>query len=273
MTGFGNTAEGMTEMDFETYKKLDAINASSIKRGRESMLQMHAAMQGDYSKPSPSMVLGSLTHLMVLEPERAQQEIVVFDGLKRGKAWDEFCLQHDPDCVVKPDELDMLCRMRDCVWVNPDAAWLITNSRHEVSELWSSAQYGNAKARFDMLGDGWFADLKTTTSLDPGAFGRQFFNLGYDLQYGWYSIPAGTDTAITIALRNKPAYDCVVYDTPREIVTKGREQAIDIAIRYRQACAAKSWAGVSETGREVLAVPAWINAGETWEVTEGNDDE
>jgi hypothetical protein len=247
-------------MDFTEYKAIEAINASSIKKGRESMLQMREAMTGGYSDPTPAMRLGSLTHLMVLEPERAEAEIVTFDGTRRGKAWDEFAAQYDPENIVKPDELDVLRRMRDAVYANAFAVSLINTSKHEVSSRWEGS-YGEAKARLDMLGDSWFADLKTTTSVEPAAFGKQFFSLGYDLQYGWYSIPAQTDDCITIALRNKPAYDCVVYDTPRDVVRKGREEAIEIAMRYRECCEDGEWPGVSDTGREELEVPAWMMGG------------
>jgi hypothetical protein len=247
-------------MDFADYRAIKAINASSIKRGRESMLQMHEAMTGPETEPTPSMRLGTLTHLMVLEPDLALSKINKFEGTRRGKAWDAHCEQYDIAFAVKPDEMDTLQRMRDCVWANKEAAWLIEHSKHEVTRLWDG-NYGKAKARLDMQGDLWFADLKTTAYIDAAGFGRQFFSLGYDLQYGWYSIPAETDTCITIALRNKPAFDCVVYDTPRDVVEKGREEAIEIATRYACCCAAGSWSGVSATGRELLEVPAWMLGG------------
>jgi hypothetical protein len=247
-------------MDFADYRAVKAINASSIKRGRESMLQMHEEMTGPETEQTPSMRLGSLTHLMVLEPDLALAKISTFDGTRRGKAWDEHCEQYADELTIKPDEMDMLERMRDCVWANKEAAWLIRHSKHEVTRLWDG-NYGTAKARLDMQGDLWFADLKTTAYIEPSAFGRQFFALGYDLQYGWYSIPAETDTCITIALRNKPAFDCVVYDTPRDVVEKGRDEAIEIATRYACCCAAGSWSGVSATGRELLEVPAWMLGG------------
>jgi hypothetical protein len=236
------------------------INASSIKKGRESMLQMHEAMTGPETEPTPSMRKGSLVHLIVLEPERAEKTITIYDGIRRGKAWEAHCETCDPLFATTQDKYDELRRMRDCAWANREARWMIENSQHEVTRQWSG-NYGAAKCRRDMDGKNWFADLKTTAYIEPSAFGRQFFALGYDLQYGWYSIPAETDTCITIALRNKPAFDCVVYDTPRDVVEQGREEAIEIATRYACCCAAGSWSGVSATGRELLEVPAWMLGG------------
>jgi hypothetical protein len=263
-----NAAGIAPNMPFDQYQALEGINATAIKAGAESMLQMHAVMTGSSKADTPAMRWGRLVHLAILEPDRFAEVASIFDGRKTGYKWREHCEGFCAEWVVSVAEYAELMQIRDAVYRNKEAAFRILHSQHEASTTWENARYGTGKARLDMLNAGaWFGDIKTACDISPGAMSRQYLNLGYDLQMGWYSEAAKTDAAYIIAVRSGPAYDCIVYTIPPAMIQDGREKAIEIAMRYRACSAAKSWPGISETGVEVLELPPWALGGENAEVS------
>ena len=247
------------DMAFGEYAAIDAINATAIKSGAESMLQMRRVMTERPDDDSPAKRWGRLVHLAVLEPERAVELLTVFDGRRVGNEWRAAVeVSNGAEWIVKSAELDELAAIYTAVKRNPEALRLVLESRHESTMLWESPKsYGGGKARIDMLGAGWFADLKTARDVTPDRFARQFFGLGYNLQLGWYAEATGAARCFVIALRAAREYDCVVYRVPEPMLEEARQAAVEIAMRYRCCCVAGAWPGVSATGIETLEPPAW----------------
>lgn len=244
-------------MTYEAYAALPGVNATSIKAGVTSMLHMHNSMTGEVRKATPALRWGKLVHLAVLEPEVYGSVATIWTGGRRyGKAWDAFVDESGgEEWIVKADENAELLQMTAAVHGNPDAHRLIESSAHEQTVTWDGG-----KARVDMAGEGWLADLKTTARID--GFGRQFFNLGYDLQMGWYADGAGVDRAFVIVLESAAPFDCVVYKIPDHILERGRTRAQEIARHYKACCICENWPGVGN-GESMLdlPVPAWVTGG------------
>ena len=252
-------------MTYEEYALLPGINATSIKAGVKSMMHMHHCMTGNSQKETPALRWGKLVHLAVLEPEVYGTAATIWTGGRRfGKVWDAFVEDAGgPEWIVKAEENAELLQMTAAVHGNPDAHRLIESSMHEQTVTWEGG-----KCRLDMAGDGWIADLKTTARID--GFGRQFFNLSYDMQFGWYADGAGCDRAYAIVLESAAPFDCIVYRVPDHILERGRTRAQDIARHYQACCLCKSWPGVGNGESMMdLPVPAWVTGGEAaWVPTE-----
>ena len=250
-------------MNFDQYKAIKAINATSIKAGQKSMLHMHDAMTGGGKDQTPAMRWGSLVHKAILEPAEFAALVCVFDGDKRSKQWKEFQAENNLEFCVSVDEKTRLEEIRDAVHSNEAAHKLITACTKEVTLEWEG-DYGAAKARLDGYDvEAGIVDLKTAKNITPDGFARQFISLGYDLQIGWYA--EGSLTALLrkelpsvtiIAVESIAPYDVAVYTVPRVIVELGQRRARKIAIEYRFCEAEDRFPGVSEGVKE-LVMPDW----------------
>ena len=242
-------------MNYEEYDRAPGVRATHIKQGALSMKHMHHAVTGQGLPDTLALRWGRVVHLAVLEPAAFVERVSVFAGRRAGGDWVEHCAENDPDMTVKPAEYEALEAMSVAVHKEPDAHWLIEQSHHEVCKSWKG-DYGRGKCRLDGIGDGWFFDLKTTAKDSERGFTSQFFSLGYDLQFGWYSEGTGIQKAYAIALGKAPPYDVRVKLIPPDVIKRGREQAVKIAQEYRCCEIAGSWPGVAP-GITELEVPEW----------------
>lgn len=241
-----------------------AIHASAIKYGRKSMKAMRAYITGQIKRePSAAMRLGTLVHLAVLEPERFAAEVVVFDGAtRRGKEWDAFLAANDGAQIVKADEKAHIQAIRDAVLGHAAAREIVDATRHEVRLDWTDPAYGRAGALVDLLGDGFIADLKTTTTVDERAFCRQCFNLGYFEQMAWYRRGAGVDGVKIIAVETSAPFDVAVYSIAGMCLDPFYRKAAAIASEYRECERVGYFPGAAEVEREMSIEPWMLDAGD-----------
>jgi len=258
---------------FADYRAAQGINASSIKSGRVSMRHMHYAMTRESSEPTPAMKYGTLVHLAVLEPLRYTQNIVVWDGgIKAGKAWKEFNSQQEAHCktIVTVAEAMSCSKISAAVWANKEAAELLTGAACELSLFWDDPEAGKCKARIDAISDDrlTFIDIKTTSKFNDRGFSRDFVNMGYDIQFGWYSHGIKTvfelakmPSCAVIYIESCEPFDVCVRWVPASVVKKGYEEAERIAVEYHNSAILDSFPGVSEQTGQELVLPEWYMEG------------
>jgi hypothetical protein len=242
------------DLPFDQYQARPGVNASSIAHGRKSMLHMRQAMT-EPTEPTPAMEFGTLCHYVILEGGAG---LVCCDARRGTKAWDAAIIEAGgfDRLVCKPAEYDAAHRMRDMVMACEDAAWLIGRTQHEVSLFWRG-NYGPAKARPDMFAPGeTLADYNSTGDITPFRFFGVAERLGYHVKMGWYSegaeLLAGRRPDVFVIVQEaKPPYDCWVCTMAAEIVEAGREEAVEIATRYRAHEVAGSWPGVVTDGNMI----------------------
>lgn len=256
-------------MNFEEYQRIKAINATSIKAGALSMLHMHAIMEGESKEQTPAMRWGSLVHKAILERGEFAGLVSVYPGaVKRGKEWEAFKAENDPDYIVTESEKDALERIRDNVHDNKAAHELIESAIKEVTIQWVG-EYGDAKARLDGFSEvSGIVELKTSKVIAPIPFGNTCVKSGYDLQVGFYVEGAMLTGMIKenpkvtiIAVESVPPYDVAVYTVPRMMIEVGRSRARKIALEYRRFEELGEYPGVSE-GVQELTIPAWYGEDE-----------
>jgi hypothetical protein len=99
----------------------------------------------------------------------------------------------------------------------------------------------------------------------PRRFVKQFVDLGYAMQLGWYvegllATRRKVNGASVIAVETSPPYCVVVWEIPQHIIDWGRAEAIEMARKYRCCEACGSWPGVAD-GRQIMELPEWATAG------------
>jgi len=204
----------------------DPACSASALRVIHNRTPHHLAMERRKpKKQTREMLLGTLIHDAVLEPEKPKawelepESFTVPEGYKSAKkdgpkpgdviAWNrrmDYCQRWKEDrevlgvAILDREEADEIQRAVEGVAANPEAAALLVNTLREVSLFWSLAGGTRCKARIDALRyDVLIADLKTTDDASEEGFQRHAIKLGYHLQAAWYCDAATllTDTEYT----------------------------------------------------------------------------
>lgn len=167
---------------------------------------------------TPAMKLGTLVHQRVL----GGPEPIVFEGDRRGKAWDNFKAEHEEDEIYTSVEMEKAEEIAFAVLASPFAELLEKAEKERVLD-WRIADRPCA-GRIDAYGERFIADLKTTSCSEPGKFPRDAMHRGYLAQLSWYAHglaynegPFPTDHYL-LAVETTPPYPVVLYRaTPRAI--------------------------------------------------------
>jgi len=252
------------DIPFGEYQNWKAINATSVKAGAKSMLHMKAVMDGDGQRDTAALSMGRMIHDKVLEPDKPTP-YEVYDGRRAGKAYDEWKELNKGKVAVKQGEAEIVSRVAASVAENPESRLILSESAREVSIVWSDSRYGLAKARLDLLAATFFADLKTTSTIDIRQFQSQFWSkYRYDLQLGWYyeglqQLAQGKTglTAYIISAETQSPFDVAIYQADRDVLEIGRIEAVEIATRYHGCCGIGMYPGVARDLILPLQVPDW----------------
>lgn len=266
-----------TDMSFKDYASAEGLNATAIKAGRLSMLHMRNTITGHAKKDTSALAWGRLVHAVILEPERVLASIAVWTGPKKvGKIWEEFKEEHAEMEIVTVEERDELTDVVLAVNRNKTASRMISETIHEACIFWDDKLLGKCKARLDGVSQSvGIIDVKTTGRIDQRSFGRQFFDMGYDFQFGWYHEGTsrcemyGDLPSHCIVVDSGEDHDVYVVRVQDDVVKEGAKKAREIGMRYRACQAVGSYPGVAN-GIDVvpLEVPAWIGLGAAVPVAE-----
>lgn len=156
-------------LDFEIYKSLKAINASSLKEMNRSPLHFKY-LYDNHKRDSESLSLGRAAHKAIFENEEFKKFKVMpkFDGRttvgKEGKA--KWLLDNEGVELIEQDEYNLATEMRDACYNHSTAKVLLeTKSYHELSMVWEDNGV-LCKGRIDRYimekGSPVVLDLKTT---------------------------------------------------------------------------------------------------------------
>lgn len=250
-------------MDFAEYLKIDAVSASGLKAMRKSPREyLHAITQG--RKATRAMGLGTGTHAAVFEPERFAREYVVWDGDRRGKAYDAFCEEHASEVILKRNEYELCCGMRDAARSHPVAGPLLTPpGEAEKVWQWKDEETGlECKARTDWWRIGLLADLKTSADIDDRRFAATVYRLGYHIQAAHYRaalIANGITDAppfTIIAVESSPPHDVAVFPLDDDFLWAGEVERAELMARVSVCRRNHMYPGRYPEARP-LSLPAW----------------
>lgn len=187
---------GVEGMPNEEYHAHPAIGASMIETFRRSRREYHAQYiaKTKVFEPSDAMRFGTIVHLLLLEPERAADEIAPPmpatgpDGEKwdfRKKAHKEVWATEEAEranfkYTISAADWERAQGVLASVKANRHARWLVeADGVPEYSIFWIDSGTGlECKCRLD-----WFAqfslDIKTTRDPTPDSYVRDCVKLGY----------------------------------------------------------------------------------------------
>ena len=278
---------GIHDVDAATYHRFRAASASGL-RVIHAKTPAHLRQSWDeQDKPSLALVLGTLIHGLVLEPQMPLPRIAIVPDTytvpadaKPAKGapqagevvpWNnraKYCrdwraLQEAAGKIVLDAE-DM-ATVRECaqaVEANDEAAKLLRKCIHRESTLvWETEARTPCKARLDAWGDGIVVDIKTTTDASPDGFRRHAYDLGYHLQAAWYvdgleALTGGRASFYFVAVE-KDSRLVTVHHATHDFLQRGREAYGRALAQFEEAWASGVWPGYAP-GIHDLDVPEWV---------------
>lgn len=217
---------------------------------------------------TPALIVGRAFHTATLEPEKFEQEFVVWNGAdrrtKQGKTeWAEFQVQHAGKDTLTPDEHDQVRRMADAVLAHPAGEALISERQFvEHSVFWKDDPTGVlCKCRPDVVSSGALVDLKSSADASVEQFKRAAWNYGYHRQAAFYregwKNGVGEDLPfVWIVCEKEPPYAVAIYTADEAQLHLGDEEWRRAVNLYHECSVADAWPGYSERV-EPLGVPRW----------------
>lgn len=230
-----------------------------MKQMGSSPKHYFAACQNDVEDPTLAMRLGTLGHAM-LWPDVAPP-YAVYDGTRRGKAWEEFKAAHDGIEIYTRSEANEASGMAEALDRHDDARDLLRTGTPEFPIMWNYC--GRAfSSRLDVRGPNRVVELKTAKTSHPDWFMRDATRMGYHAQVAAYRMAlaqitgrqtSAIDAHIVVVEKRKP-YVVTVFDMSERTLREG-EKLIRSWYEQIVACEeANAWPGYTES-RVLFDVP------------------
>jgi hypothetical protein len=138
--------------------------------------------------PTAPMRLGTLVHWRVLGAQRAgAKPIVIYDGRRSGKAWEDFEARHAHAEIFTAAEDARAQEIAAAVLADPIARARLEGARVEVPLTWEEGGLKCSTSGIDVLtASAALGDLKATSTVHPDTWTRHAFRMLYPQQLAWY---------------------------------------------------------------------------------------
>ena len=264
-----------TDILASEYHAHPAASASKLKK-LWSSTPAHLKADTEAFEANAAMIMGTLAHSLILEPETPLPGIVVQpDEYEPGKKWTraaKVCKEWEADqkakglLVLKADEWRDALGMAEAVAWHPLAHDLLVDGKPEVSLCAHDNANGlDIKARIDFLPNSGSAivDVKTTVDASERGFMRRAYDLGYHIQAALYLdlwnalMPTELRTEFYfIAVESSKPYAVNVFKASAEFLSKGREDYKAALTLYAACVKADNWPAYSQEVKE-LGLPKY----------------
>lgn len=253
------------EMSVEEYRKYPALNFSLAKHLLDSPAHFKVAQDEEF-EPTEAMMLGTITHALVLEGRDTLSDYVLKpDGMsfatKDGKAWKEA--QTKP--IIAEKKALKIPYAAKAISENSYAKKLLELCPNRETYFIVEYRGVKIKALIDCHGDGIISDFKTAADAGENAFGNAIFDRHYDMQAVWYQ----TVIALVKGLESPPAWywlACELSEPFRNEIYLQSERnyanglaKMDYCIdQYKKCIDANEWKLPANPPREIETKP-WQN--------------
>lgn len=276
-------------MNWDEYRSMDAMNASTLVAGCKSMLHLKRVIDEGNQAPTPAMKFGTLVHSMVLEPDDFNNRYVVLPDFKNhpdnvtdtGKPstsktkWvtnqvAEFARENAGKEFMSPADLERAKRVKDAVYSKPFARQLLETTHHEVT-LTGELNGVACKSRLDMLSEPRMADLKTAATVESRLFGSSAASLNYGFKLAFHQLMAKQELGVfpevfIVSVETAGDFDVAIYNAT-DYVEQERQTVMTMLHRYKACKVSGEWPGV-DGGADwsTLDLPNWAMENEfDWE--------
>jgi hypothetical protein len=260
------------DMAEQDYRSATAIAGSDAKHILPPKTPAHYAahMAGELKRePSKAMLLGTMAHLAVLEPQKLDTAFVERpEGIdlrtKLGKEWKESVGSMP---VLDQDEARAVRGIRDSIAANKAARELLAETQSEVALFGEHRTGLQIKGRVDALKvpndlECVIVDVKTTSAgADYSTFSRQAAQLNYHLSAAWYCHLCGLNGLpparfYWVVVEVTPPYAVAVYEIAPDALDLGASMMSDALSLIAECEDRGEWPGYAPEV-QCLNLPHW----------------
>jgi hypothetical protein len=213
----------------------------------------HQADHPEADKPDRDKEIGTVAHLLALEPARAEARTVVIGAADyKTKAAQELRAEayKAGKCPILMADIATVHRMNDALLTQ--VGDLFTGGRAEVTGIHKDETGVMLKARWDYVKPGRLIDFKTTGNAAPEAFKRRVVDNGHHLQAAhyvdtWEALTGERAEWLWVVQSTEPPYLVAVYKPMPSVLDVGRQlyrAAIDLFARCTEA---GEWPGYGDS--------------------------
>jgi hypothetical protein len=222
------------------------------------MLHYRYALENDTQPRTDAMILGTVTHYAVFEPQKLDTHVAVWEGRRAGKEWEKFEAENASKEIIKADQYELALQIGASA--RAAAGRGLSDGKSEVELFWTHKNGLRGKARLDHISRGYgIWDLKSTKDASPLAFGRQAASLGYHVQASEYVDAAeangyGTLPYTLLAVEKTPPFAAALYTVTPDHLELGRSIYLPLLDRVKECQESGEWPAYSPG---VLILPRW----------------
>lgn len=196
------TEPGIYQMAAADYHASPTPEPSLSSTGAHT-LAFESPADFDYQRRNPVnkqvFDIGTASHLMMLEPDLFDQEVVIIRGVTAdGKPSEGYSSKDARDqreaayragkTPLLPKEADMIKAMHRALWSDPIGKHAFRNGKAEQSIFWKDAEFSVwCRTRPDWIpaGGKYLVNYKSAASANPDDVAKAIFNLGYFQKSAW----------------------------------------------------------------------------------------
>jgi hypothetical protein len=228
----------MTEEKFkndeEYYADRSYLSNSSLKLLRESPTKFKLWRDNKWSYPNTNFFsIGSAIHALFLE---GKETAVVYDGIRRGKEWEKFSMEHSDRDILNPKELNSVYEMYDKLKNSTKVQELMGDFSPEVpavSELMGIPVKGKADALIDNWNGKYLVDLKTTAK-SLSEFKRGASYMLYNQQAALYKYLFEVDDFYFVVVEKEFPYEVGIFKCSDAFLNSGLKELQTSINLYRE---------------------------------------
>jgi exodeoxyribonuclease VIII len=258
----------------EYHADYSAVSHSMLKVFAESVPLYHGRfITRTIPAPAPTdaMALGSLVHLLALEPDLADSRIAIPPAIsRRSNAGKEehsaFAKANAGKLIVSQEDCDLAKKIVAGIRKNETANLILERHGYcEQSIRWEDRTGLPMKARLDkilMPPAKIVADIKTAIDITPTGFGKAMANFGYHRQAALYQDAAHavfgeSFSFVFIVVSKEDPFECACYIVDDASLEQGRKENRQLIEELNQRAASGDWSSRYAVGIQTAGLPRW----------------
>lgn len=256
----------MTNADYHASPALSKSDLDLIAKSPAHFI----AAKGIHREQTPALLLGSVVHKLVLEPEDFVNEYIIAPECdkrtKEGKQrWSEFLEQAESLTVIEQALYDNAAEIAAAVKAHPVAAKLLQGGRAELSYFWERDGI-ECKCRPDYLREDikTVVDFKTARCAAENEFTKAAYDYRYYVQAAWYldglrACGLDVENFIFVVVETAPPFPVMCYSADELMIKLGRQVSDANFAAYKEALESDNWRGYEATPQiHSLSLPDWV---------------
>ena len=246
----------------EQYMEACGLNPSSIKE--KSPLHVKCTYETGGKAPTDAMQFGTAVHTLVWEPHLFAEQVVCWEGDRRGNAWKEFAAENADKLILKSDAYERAIQTAARLTAEPRVKELAREGLAETAVF--TEEHGlQCRGLLDWIAThcATLVDLKVVRSIVPRKFGNAVQEYGWDVSMAcyrrWFQREANKEIRAVkfVVVESSPPFDVAVVDVPESALELGWKKADDMIQRVRESIESGVWPGIANGEEQELFVPTY----------------